>query len=89
MSKQRWCQACGKVEDFDDRWFELWIDSEGACRVKPVTDAGTYHMQFRSDIFACGQLTALVLVERYLHSGSFDSPVLTSDSASNPHAVIH
>jgi hypothetical protein len=88
MSRQRWCHACGKVEDFDDRWFELWIDAEGSCRVKPVTDAGTYHMQFRSDIFACGQLTALVLVERYLHSRTFD-PVVFDQAASVSHTAIH
>lgn len=76
MNKKRWCHACGKVEEFGDGWFEMWIDRDGSCRIKPVEDAGMYHMQFRSDIFACGQGSALVLVERYLQSGGFDAPAV-------------
>lgn len=69
---QRWCHACGKVEDFDANWFEVWIGSDGECTIHPITDPSQYSKQFRSDTFACGQLTALILVERYLHTRTFD-----------------
>ena len=68
----RWCHACCKAEPFDSGWWEAWIDSEGRCVVQPVSDPADYHKQFRGDTFACGQLSALVLVERYLHTRTFD-----------------
>jgi hypothetical protein len=69
---QRWCYACGKAEDFDANWFEVWLDAEGRCVVTPVSTPADYHNEFRGDIFACGQLGALILVERYLHARTFD-----------------
>jgi hypothetical protein len=71
-TQQRWCHACCRVENFDLGWYEVWIGSNGECVVQPVSDPTDYHKQFRGDIFACGQLSALVLVERYLHKRSFD-----------------
>jgi hypothetical protein len=73
-TQQRWCHACGRPEDFDSNWFELWVGSEGECVIQPVSDPTDYHKQFRGDTFACGQLSALVLVERYLHTGTFNPP---------------
>lgn len=69
---QRWCYACGKAEDFDGNWFEVWLDTKGQCVLAPVSDPDEYHNEFRGDIFACGQLSALILVERYLHTRTFD-----------------
>ena len=69
---KRWCYACGKAEDFDAAWFEVWLDDKGRCVLTPVTNPVEYHNEFRGDIFACGQLSALVLVERYLHTRTFN-----------------
>lgn len=71
--QQRWCHACRKMEDFDTSWFELWIDIHGNCTIQRVI--ANYEPQFEEDIYACGQMTALVLVERFLHTGTFDPPV--------------
>ncbi len=79
MNGKRWCYACGKVEEFDGNWFEVWIDTKGQCVVTPVVDPAEYHNEFRGDIFACGQLTALILLERYLHTRTFDLPVPAPD----------
>jgi len=81
MSGKRWCHACCKAEDFDRGWFEVWVGSEGECVIQPVSDPADYHKQFRGDTFACGQLAALVLVERYLHSGTFNPPAPTEATA--------
>jgi len=72
--QQRWCHACSAVHDFDGGWYEIWIGTGGECVLQPVCDPATYHERFRGDIFACGQLSALILVERYLHSQTFDPP---------------
>lgn len=77
ISPQRFCHACGKFEDMlHGGWFELWIGSDGECVVQPIPEPLNYFPQLRGETFACGQLSALVLVERYLHTGTFDPPVL-------------
>lgn len=79
MISQRWCYACGKAEDFDGNWFEVWLDTKGQCVLAPVSNPDD-HNEFRDEVFACGQLTALILVERYLHTRTFN-PAPTSASA--------
>ena len=69
---QRWCHACGRPESFNGGWYEVWIGTEGELVMQPVSDPADYHKQFRGDIFACGEGSALVLVERYLQSRTFD-----------------
>jgi len=78
---QRWCHACCRVENFDLGWYEVWIGSNGECVLQPVSDPTEYHKQFRGDTFACGQLPALVLVERYLHTGTFNPPIASEAPA--------
>ena len=68
----RWCHACQRVESFDPGWFEVWIDADGRFVAQPVLDPTDYHNQFRGDTFACGQGSAMVLFERYLHNRTFE-----------------
>jgi hypothetical protein len=79
-TQQRWCHACSKHQDFGSGWYELCISSDGFCVVGPVTDP-TYRHGSREDVFACGQTPALVLVERYLHTGTFNPPAPAEPTA--------
>jgi hypothetical protein len=72
-NNMRWCHACQKVETFDSGWYEVWIDNDGRFVAQPVTDPADHHNQFRGDTFACGQGSAMVLFERYLHSRTFEA----------------
>jgi hypothetical protein len=93
MDGKRWCHACQRVEDFDASWFEAWIGTDGELVLQPVSDPTDYHKQFRGDIFACGEGSALILVERYLQSRTFDptparthstDPQFTSETSTVP-----
>lgn len=82
-TQQHWCHACGKIEDFAGGWFALYIAPYGECVLARVDD--DEFASYREEVFACGQLSALVLVERYLHTGTFDPPVpATPTPASEP-----
>jgi len=80
-TQQRWCHACGKSEDFAGGWFALYIAPFGECVVASVSDAE--FASYRGEVFACGQLSALVLVERYLHTGTFNPPAPAEPAAPN------
>ena len=68
----RYCSACFRDQPFDARWFALHIDSDGdLILTRPVME-GAIEYERPNTVFACGQGTALVLVERYLHCGSFE-----------------
>lgn len=80
MSQPMWCSACGRYEQPNDEWRALWIDSDGNCRIGHrasdacIEEKWTPFSSADDDtVYACGQLTALTLVERYLERGTFDS----------------
>ena len=74
MSK-RWCHACGRPEEFDSAWYELSIDRTGACVTRAIGDPRIYDpLHLRNSVLACGQGSALVLLERYLHTRTFTLP---------------
>lgn len=76
---QRWCHACSKFEDFGGGWWVLYIAApNGECVIGP-TDEQEYRAA--EEVYACGQTPALVLVERYLHTGTFNPPAPAEPSA--------
>lgn len=70
MSKHAYCSGCMRVEPVDAHWRALWIDSDGDLRVSALEHSGVY-FERSGTVFACGQGSALKLIERYLHSASF------------------
>jgi hypothetical protein len=60
-----------REEPVDERWRALWIDSDGDLRLTKLERAGDMDFERPDTVFACGQGSALVLVERYLHHASF------------------
>lgn len=62
-----WCSCCEKHEQPNGEWRALWIDGSGnlICS-RPWEAPMRDYLQVR---YACGQQTALVLVERYLSTG--------------------
>lgn len=79
---QRWCHACSKHQDFDGGWWVLYISApNGECVLAP-TDQQEYREA--GEVYACGQTPALVLVERYLHTGTFNPPAPAAEPATQP-----
>lgn len=65
------CSACLRVEPVDSEWRALWIDADGDLRLSAPGRAFAPELDRDSTVFVCGQGSALVLVERYLHSHNF------------------
>jgi hypothetical protein len=82
---QAWCHACERHQDFDRGWFVLYLAApNGECVIAPVPDSlGGDRYPLCELFFACGQTPALVLVERYLHTGTFNPPTPSEPSASS------
>ena len=66
------CAACFRVEAVTDKWRALHIDSDGDLLMTRPAAGGVLDYERPATVFACGEGTALALVERYLHSGTFD-----------------
>lgn len=63
------CAACMRYEPLDANWRALWIDCDGDLRIS--RPERSYD---RCDaVLACGEGSALVLTERYLHLGTFQA----------------
>ena len=64
-----YCSGCGEIQPVDGHWRELRVSFRGNLVVsapfEPVL-GGCY------ETLACGQGSALVLIERYLQSGTFE-----------------
>lgn len=84
----RWCHACCCIQEFNAGWYEVWIGTQGEFVSQPVSDPYDYHKHFRGDTFACGQGSALVLFERYLHTRTFDPPSALANPVSTLHATV-
>lgn len=67
------CTACGHLQQVDAHWRALYIDhSQRLVMTAPLLPEEINRQQ-NGAVFACGQGSALVLVERYLHCGSFEA----------------
>jgi hypothetical protein len=60
-----------REEPVDARWVALWIDSDGRLTMSQPEHGCDLDYERPDTVFACGQGSALVLTERYLHSKSF------------------
>lgn len=79
---QRWCHACSKFEDFGSGWYALYIAApDGECVITRTAERDWWLRGGGEIFFACGQTPALVLVERYLHTGTFNPPAPAEPSA--------
>jgi len=67
-----YCSACAEFQPVDGNWRALWIDSDGDLRISALGRAENRQYDRERVVLVCGQGTALVLTERYLHSGSFE-----------------
>lgn len=65
------CKACDEIQPVDGHWRALWVDAKGALRVSPAM-AVDERCFYGDTVYACGQGSALVLVERWLHTGTFE-----------------
>jgi hypothetical protein len=73
MPTTAFCSAHLRDELVDRHWRALWIDSDGCLRTtRPELDCNL-DFERPETVFACGQEAALILTERYLHSGRFDA----------------
>lgn len=66
------CSGCLLEETVDLSWRALWIDSDGDLVIAAPVKGGDLDFERPNTVFVCGQLCALRLTERYLHSGSFE-----------------
>lgn len=79
-----WCSACMRFETVDANWRALWIDSDGDLRVGQPERGCDLDFERPNTIFACGEGTALVLTERYLHTRNFDAELALAEAAHLP-----
>jgi len=66
-----WCSACMRYERVDRHWLALYIDSDGRLITAQPERGCDIDYERPDTVFACGQGSALVLFERYLHTRSF------------------
>ncbi|QHN04397.1 hypothetical protein FTO74_14270 [Granulicella sp. WH15] len=72
MAHQAYCSGCMATQPIDANWRALWIDSDGDLLMSRPERDGDIDFERPGTVFACGQGAALCIVERYLHSGTFD-----------------
>lgn len=65
------CSGCMRMEPVDANWVALWIDSDGDLLMTSPERGGSLDFERPGTVFACGQGSALVLTERYLHRANF------------------
>lgn len=78
LGEMHLCAACGKDEKVDENWVGLRISAIGELIIEHFPCNSGYEDVC---IFACGQLTALVLIERWLHTGSCAPPTQHTELA--------
>jgi hypothetical protein len=65
------CSGCLRTQPVDRNWRALWIDGDGDLHITAPEHACDLDFERPNTVFACGEGSALALVERYLHSRSF------------------
>jgi hypothetical protein len=71
IQRTAYCSGCMQEELVDKSWLALWIDSDGDLRITQLEKGADLDFERPDTVFACGQGSALVLTERYLHHRSF------------------
>ena len=71
MTRTAFCSGCLRTQPVDAHWLALWIDGDGDLRVTAPGRGCDLDYERPGTVFACGQGSALVLTERYLHTRSF------------------
>ncbi len=82
-----YCTACDQAQPVDAHWRVMQITGGGTLKISAPFEPrpGDY---FPDSALACGQGSALVLVERFLHSGSFEA-VQTVPQHQDQETVAH
>ena len=80
-----YCSACQREELVDKHWLAFYIDSDGDYVATQPEHGCDIDYERPNTVFACGQTTALVLFERYLHTRSF---TLGTDANLYPAALL-
>jgi hypothetical protein len=62
-----YCAGCGEAQPVDAHWRGLRIDCYGVRISNPFLP----ELGMSYDALCCGQGSALILVERWLHTGTF------------------
>lgn len=90
--KTAFCSGCMRDQPVDANWVALWIDGDGDLRITAPEKGCDIDYERPDTVFACGQGSALVLTERYLHSRSFrlahDAEVELADAARLPNQLF-
>jgi hypothetical protein len=71
MATTAYCSGCGQAQAVDAHWRELTISSVGVLKVSPPFEPQLGDF-FPESVLCCGQGSALALIERYLHNGTFE-----------------
>ena len=66
------CSGCMSWQTVDSAWRALWIVGDGDLLVTHPEHSCDLDFERPDTVFACGQGSAMVLVERYLQTGCFD-----------------
>ena len=69
--KTAYCSACMRDEPVDKHWLAFYIDANGRLVCAEPERGCDIDYERPDTVFACGQGSALVLFERYLHTRSF------------------
>ena len=71
LPRTAFCSACMRFEMVDHHWLALYIDGDGRLICAEPERGCDIDYERPGTVFACGQGSALVLFERYLHARSF------------------
>lgn len=86
------CSGCAGLQPFDAQWRAVWIDSDGDLVMTSPEKGGDLDFERPNTVFVCGQMCALKITERYLHSGSFEQAHATelqlAESACQPNDLF-
>jgi hypothetical protein len=85
MTKELYCSACMRMQPLDENWRALHIDSDGDLVLTRPEKDGEHFYERPNTVFACGEGSALVLVERYLHTRGFDLAHALNESRAGAH----
>lgn len=78
-----YCSACQREELVDKHWLAFYIDSDGDFVSTQPERGCDIDYERPNTVFACGQHTALVLFERWLHTRSFTAEHTTNLNRTN------
>ena len=67
-----WCGGCGALQQVDQHWLAFFVDSDGRL-IQSVPEKGCdLDYERPGTVFACGQGSALIIFERFLHNHTLE-----------------